>query len=70
MQSPIGLVPKAGNKAQLIFHLSYKFDKQDGLGSLKSHTPKDICAVKYRDLDYVIHAYLKLVSGKTNLASI
>ena len=27
IQSPIGLVPKAGNKTRLIFHLSYDFDK-------------------------------------------
>ena len=26
MQSPIGLVPKAGGKTRLIFHLSYNFD--------------------------------------------
>ena len=25
IQSPIGLVPKAGNKTRLIFHLSFKF---------------------------------------------
>ena len=27
MQLPIGLVPKAGNKTRLIFHLSYEFEK-------------------------------------------
>ena len=25
VQSPLGLVPKAGNKTRLIFHLSYNF---------------------------------------------
>ena len=25
VQSPVGLVPKAGNKTHLIFHLSYDF---------------------------------------------
>ena len=25
IQSPIGLVPKSGNKTRMIFHLSYKF---------------------------------------------
>ena len=25
VQSPVGLVPKAGNKTRLIFHLSYDF---------------------------------------------
>ena len=44
----------------MIFHLSYPFDKGDGLGSLNEHTPKEKCEVKYRDLDYAIHAYLKL----------
>ena len=28
MQSPIGLVPKAGNKTHLIFHLSYDFGRK------------------------------------------
>ena len=51
MQSPIGLVPKSGNKTRLIFHLSYQF--KSGLGSLNSNTPKDRCSVKYRDLDAV-----------------
>ena len=60
MQSPIGLVPKAQDQTRLIFHLSYPFDKGDGLGSLNEHTPKEKCKVKYRDLDYTIHAYLKL----------
>ena len=27
IQSPMGLVPKAGNKTRLIFHLSYNFDE-------------------------------------------
>ena len=61
IQSPIGLVPKANNKTRLIFHLSYSFEKEDKLQSLNHHTSKDICAVKYRDLDYAVQAYLKLV---------
>ena len=39
IQSPIGLVPKAGGKTRLIFHLSYDF--QNGNASLNAHTPKD-----------------------------
>ena len=65
IQSPIGLVPKAGNKTRLIFHLSYSFDKQnqDKLGSLNEHTPQEICKVKYKDLDYVIHTYLRIIGA-------
>ena len=50
MQSPIGLVPKSGNKTRLIFHLSYQF--KSGLGSLNSNTPDELCTVKYKDLDH------------------
>ena len=56
MQSPIGLVPKAGNKTRLIFHLSYKFPS--GLGLLNSNTPKDLCLVQYQDLDEAVRASL------------
>ena len=46
IQSPIGLVPKAGSEqTRLIFHLSYNF-KCDGLKSLNFHTPRDRCTVK------------------------
>ena len=63
IQSPIGLVPKSEGKTRLIFHLSYKFEwkGEDGKGSLNQHTPRSKCKVKYRDLDYTISAYLKLV---------
>ena len=33
IQSPIGLVPKAGNKTRLIFHLSYDFGEEDDLST-------------------------------------
>ena len=66
IQSPIGLVPKAGSESgseneqtRLIFHLSYDF-KRDGLNSVNVYTPKEKCSVKYRDLDFVIKAYLEL----------
>ena len=61
IQSPIGLVPKAGGKTRLIFCLSYTFDKGDDLGSLNQHTPKHQCSVQYQDLDHAVHAYLHLV---------
>ena len=60
MQSPIGLVPKAGNQTRLIFHLSYDFGKEDCNKSLNFFTPKDWCRVKYNDLDHAIRNSLKL----------
>ena len=59
MQSPIGLVPKSGNKVRLIFHLSYQFDS--GLGSLNSNTPPEKCSVKYKDLDHAMKCCLQLL---------
>ena len=39
IQSPIGLVPKAGSdQTRLIFHLSY-YCKRDGLRSVNAFTP-------------------------------
>ena len=61
VQSPIGLVPKAGSSDQtrLIFHLS--FDKgEDGIKSINHFTPKEYCSVKYRDLDYAVRTYINL----------
>ena len=52
MQSPIGLVPKSGNKTRQIFHLSYNF--KNGNKSLNYHTPKDKCSVKYNDIDSAV----------------
>ena len=60
IQSPIGLVPKAGgDQTRLIFHLSYDF-KDEGQKSLNYHTPKNKCSIKYRDLDFAIKMYLNL----------
>ena len=59
IQSPIGLVPKAGNKTRLIFHLSYDF--KNGNASVNAHTPHDICTVKYKDLDHAIDVCIKLL---------
>ena len=61
-QSPIGLVPKAGddrNETRLIFNLSYDF-KHDGLQSINHFIPKEECSVKYRDVDYAIKMYFDL----------
>ena len=60
MQSPIGLVPKAGNQTRLIFHLSYNFGNLECNNSLNYFTPKDWCKVKYRNLDHAIKNSLKL----------
>ena len=50
IQSPIGLVPKAGGKTRLIFHLSYP---RSG-NSVNLMTPHDICKVKYSDFNCAI----------------
>ena len=52
VQSPIGLVPKAGNQTRLIFHLSYKFP--NGNKSINYWTPAESCTVKYNDIDHTI----------------
>ena len=59
IQSPIGLVPKAGGQTRLIFHLSYDFS--NGNTSVNANTPKNICSVKYKDLDHAIDVCLKLL---------
>ena len=67
IQSPIGLVPKAGGQSRLIFHLSYNF--KNGNKSVNSWTPKDLCSVKYHDLDHVIENSLKLLKQVNEDAS-
>ena len=59
MQSPVGLVPKAGNKTRLIFHLSYEF--ASGKGLLNANTPKEKCSVQYWDLDYAVQSCLNIL---------
>ena len=59
MQSPIGLVPKSNGKSRLIFHLSYDFGPDNR--SLNYHTPKELCLVKYKDLDFAVQVCLKLL---------
>ena len=68
MQSPIGLVPKAGNQTRLIFHLSYDF--KSGLKSLNHYTPTEWCKVKYRGMDYTIDTCLDLLNNVENIYSI
>ena len=53
VQSPIELVPKAGGKTRLIFHLSYDFPKS-GNKSINKCTPKESCLVKYNNLDAAV----------------
>ena len=67
IQSPIGLIPKAGSNDQtrLIFHLSYDFNKQTER-SLNFYTPKELSSVKYNDLDYAVRAYLKVRASARN----
>ena len=54
IQSPVGLVPKVGNKTRLIFHLSYEFPGQEVSTSLNGCTPRDKCSVRYNDLDSAV----------------
>ena len=58
IQSPIGLVPKAGNKTRLIFHLLYDF-KDSGYRSVNFHAPKERCLVRYHDLDEAVRLCMK-----------
>ena len=78
IQSPVGLVPKAGNKTRLIFHLSYEF--KNGNPSVNQCTLYKICTVRYNDIDHTInnclfwlsqfeHQVERLYFGKTDLQS-
>ena len=82
IQSPIGLVPKAGNKTRLIFHLSYVFGDRLEDQSLNGCTIKEECSVHYNDLDAAVKACLEtsreatrvlgtsvIYLGKTDLSS-
>ena len=63
VQSPIGLVPKSGNKTHLIFHLSYDFGELDHQKLVNWHTPHDLCKVAYNDLDYTVRLSLGLLKS-------
>ena len=82
IQSPIGLVPKAGNKTRLIFHLSYVFREEDDQQSLNGCTVKEEYSVHYNDLDAAVRCCLEVSKeaqrilrtntvylGKTDLSS-
>ena len=61
IQSPIGLVPKdGGKKTRLIFHLSYDFGENKDQRSLNHHMPKELCMVKYKDLDQAMSYSLRI----------
>ena len=60
IQSPIGLVPKAGGQTRLIFHLSYNFKTH---ASVNAHIPHERCTVKYRDLDHAIDSCIHLIKN-------
>ena len=61
VQSPVGLVPKANNKTCLIFHLSFDFGEDLSQKSVNFHTLKELCTVKYQDLDKAIFHCLRLL---------
>ena len=61
IQSPVGLVPKAGGNTRLIFHLSYDFGKQTRQKSFNFHMPQHMCSVKYQDLDHAVDNCIKLM---------
>ena len=58
VQSPIGLVPKAGGQTRLIFHLSYDFKQEK---SVNAYTDQSKCSVKYKDLDHAVKESLDLL---------
>ena len=62
IQSPIGLVPKAGGKTRLIFHLSFAFSERPEDQSVNQFIPKEWCSVKYSDLDAPVQACLSASS--------
>ena len=63
VQSPLGLVPKAGNKLRLIFHLSYDFSSELHQKSINFHTPENLCSVKYQDLDFAVRNSLAILKN-------
>ena len=71
VQSPIGLVPKAGGKTRLIFHLSCDFKADDPAlhKSINFFTPDQLCSVKYNDLDVAVRQCIELITktGVTQL---
>ena len=66
VQSPLGLVPKSGNKMRLIFHLSYDFGEQHDKRSVNFHTPSELCTVKYNDIDHAMQNCLRLIQESSD----
>ena len=60
IQSPIGLVPKHGNKTKLIFHLSNNFGEETENLSINAATPHEQCSVKYNHRDVAITSCLEI----------
>ena len=58
VQSPVGLVPKAGNQTRMIFHLSYDFED---FKSVNHYIPHEKCTVKYHDIDHAVANTLYLL---------
>ena len=57
IQSPIGLVPKDGDKdTRLIFHLSYP---RNGKSSVNANTHVELCSVKYPDFNEAIQLCIR-----------
>ena len=63
VQSPVGLVPKVKGMTRLIFHLSYDFPKS-GFKSVNTYTDRQLCTVKYNDLDDAVRKSLRLLASK------
>ena len=60
IQSPIGLVPKAGGQTRLIFHLSYEFGIEKHQWSVNKSTPHELCSVQYEDIDCAVKTCVKV----------
>ena len=61
IQSPIGLVLKAGSdQTRLIFHLSYRFGDGEEDHSVNECIPAELCSVTYNDLDHAVKSILVL----------
>ena len=66
IQSPIGLVPKGKpelKQTRLIFHLSFNFNGETE-NSFNACTPRDLCSVKYNDIDHAIKNSLRILEDQ------
>ena len=60
VQSSIGLVMKSSGDTRLIFHLSWS---KDGISSINQCTPRELCRVRYKDLDQAVRLCMKAGKG-------